>query len=267
MKDRVHHPRISLPVVRRRLAGELLDLLAGWSDILLTRGRALSWNYSFPNPRAYRTAAYRLQKAGLIAMRRAGGKTPLLMLTDKGRQAAAESVRPVAWPRKWSGRWYVLMYDVPEAERRYRDVLRAFLKRLRMGSLQRSVWVTPRDIRPEYDDLLEAAAVDDYAVLFESRSVLAHDDRQVVRQAWDMERLAARQKAYIQTGTERLARLSSNKLATAELIQMAREDLLAYHDAMDADPLLPRPLWPDGYRGEQVQRLHQRWTQAVAWRL
>ena len=50
----------------------------------------------------------------------------------------------------------------------YRNVLRQFLKAQRMGCFQKSVWITPTDIRPQYADLKEAAAVEVFACLFEA---------------------------------------------------------------------------------------------------
>ena len=56
-----------------------------------------------------------------------------------------EELRPEKfWNRKWDGIWYVLAYDVPEPQRSYRESLRRFLQRLRMGGLQGSGWVSPR---------------------------------------------------------------------------------------------------------------------------
>ena len=41
-----------------------------------------------------------------------------------------------------------------------------------MGCLQKSVWVSPRDIRPEHDDLVKGIRVNFYAYLFEATTVL-----------------------------------------------------------------------------------------------
>ena len=58
-----HHPDLSLPIVRRRIAEELLDLLFGVGEIVATRGRALTWSRSFPSRDSYNSAMYRLRQA------------------------------------------------------------------------------------------------------------------------------------------------------------------------------------------------------------
>jgi hypothetical protein len=38
------------------------------------------------------------------------------------------------------------------------------------------------------------------------------------------------------------------------LARTARGEWLAYQEAMELDPLLPRVLWPRGYQGERVHQ-------------
>ncbi len=85
-----HHPGFSLPVVRRRVGEELLDLLLMTGEWLATRGRSLTWNRSFPSTLAYDGARRRLCRAGLVAYRRGGGKQPAPRLTAAGEQSADE---------------------------------------------------------------------------------------------------------------------------------------------------------------------------------
>lgn len=168
-----HHPDWSLPVVRRRAAEEWLDLLSDVGELLATGGRSLIWKSSYPNRTAYNNAMYRLRGAGLAVNAQSAGKLPVLKLTEEGRKCLPLYYRPESqWNSKWNGIWYMLVFDVPEKERRYRDSLRRFLKRLRMGCLQKSVWITPRDIRPEYNDLEKVANVYSVSYLLESRTVL-----------------------------------------------------------------------------------------------
>jgi DNA-binding transcriptional regulator PaaX len=168
-----HHPDLSLPVIRRRVAEELIDLTVSLVAAAATRGKSLTWSYCFPNENAHYAAVSRLQKAGLLVRHTGSQSGPTVELTKEGEGRASPLCRGrPPWPRKWNGIWYLLMYDVPEQDRRYRNVLREFLKQLRMGCLQKSVWVSPRDIRPEYDDLVKGIRVNFYAYLFEATTVL-----------------------------------------------------------------------------------------------
>jgi len=263
-----HHPDVSLPVVRRRVAQQLLELLGLFGEAALTRGRSLTWNHSFPSRHAYHAAVGRLRKLGLVVDRPVGDGRTVLALTAAGEERLPAACRPEPlWRARWNGLWYVLVYDVPEGRRRYRNALRNFLERMRMGCLQRSVWVSPRDIRPEYDDLKQAAGVDTVSFLFEARTVLGQKARDIVRTAWDFRRLQQIQAWYIDIYTEALARVAADALSEDELIDLSEEELTAYLTAMAEDPLLPRKLCPSDYCGRDAYRLHRKLTTEIGRRL
>ncbi len=263
-----HSPNISLPVVKRRIGVELLEML-DLAGIFLSRGGwGLLNRNCYPSQRTYYNATRRLRNRGLVASRSVGGKTPVLHLTDEGREYLPDCFRPEkSWNRKWNGIWYLFVYDVPEVDRKYRNVLRLFLKRLHLGCLQQSVWVTPNDIRPEYDDLAEAAGVNSFAYLFESRTVLGLPARRVVESAWDFDLLYEIQNHYCEVFGENLVRLEGGAADAEHLAQLLRNALCAYRSAFELDPLLPRSLWPADYRGEQVYFLHRKMVAAIATQL
>lgn len=243
-------------------------MLGSAAHTVATRGHALAWTSCFPDRRAYYAACYRLRKAGLVAYRRDGGAVPVMYLTDAGESAVSPALRRHSpWPKSWDGLWRMLLYDVPEKDRAYRESLRAFLKRMRMGCLQRSVWITPRDIRPDFEDLQEAASVGDYAFLFESRTVLGQRAEVLVKTAWNMDELGRNQARYIEQNAERSDRVRSACCTPSDLANLARADTLSFLAAMDKDPFLPRPLWPRGYRGEEARRVHRLLGEEIARRL
>ncbi|MBN1270616.1 MAG: hypothetical protein JXB04_13585 [Kiritimatiellae bacterium] len=263
-----HHPDWSLPVAKRRLANELLEMAEVLGKALATRGRSLTWSASQPTRKAYNMAVHRLRKAGLLAYRREGGKDPVLVLTEKGERRLPDVCRPRRfWNRKWNEIWYLLVYDVPESNRSYRNNLRGFLKRMRMGYLQDSVWVTPTDIRPEFDDLVEAAALQDFAFLFEARTVLGLRPEAVVRSAWNMDRLREGHQWYSKVCADNLQRVVTGQLPGDRLMTLAGEEMSAYLAVMEDDPLLPRALWPADYEGEHVYQLHREFQLQIRKRL
>ena len=103
-----NHPGFSLPVVRRRLGEELMDLLLMTAELLASQGRSFMWSRCFPSTLAYDGARRRLCQAGLVAYRRGAGKEPVLRLTAKGECATDDIFRPERWWwRRWSGVWYL----------------------------------------------------------------------------------------------------------------------------------------------------------------
>lgn len=266
MQDYWHDPGLCWPVVRRTISDELLHLFLAYLDSSPFPGRLL-WRHTFPNRQAYCSAVYRLRKAGLLVRRRRHGLVTLQIGPEAHRRQPRVWRPDRAWKRTWKGIWYVLVYDVPERQRAYRDVLREFLRRQRMGCLQKSVWVSAHDIRPEYRDLAVAAEIRDFAFLFEARTVLGRSALDVVDQAWDFDRLDRGHEWYCRSFEARHGEMLNGRENRAALEQFAREEMTAYLTVMDSDPLLPRELWPPTYLGPKVYALHRRIVADIAARL
>ena len=69
-------------------------------------------------------------------------------LTDKGEKYAAligEGRLKPKKPKRWDGKWRILIFDIPEKRRRVRDTIRTTLISIGFVRLQDSVWVYPYD--------------------------------------------------------------------------------------------------------------------------
>jgi CRISPR-associated endonuclease Cas2 len=71
-----------------------------------------------------------------------------LVLTPKGRQQAkllsllGSSIN-FKKPKRWDGKWRIVIFDIPEDDRVFRDILRSHLCELGFRKLQNSVFVSP----------------------------------------------------------------------------------------------------------------------------
>lgn len=95
----------------------------------------------------------RLLKDGSIKVRREGRQI-YIALTEKGRKKAGWfqiNGLEIKKPKRWDGRWRIVIFDIPHTDRLVREALRGFLKRLGFYPLQKSVWVYPFDCRDEID--------------------------------------------------------------------------------------------------------------------
>ena len=97
--------------------------------------------------RRLRESALRLKRKGLVEFKNENGKKKL-RLTPRG-----EKVMGSIWnetyqlqkPRRWDGKWRLVIFDIPEKQRPTRDKIRHLVSRLGFLSLQDSVWVYPYD--------------------------------------------------------------------------------------------------------------------------
>lgn len=51
--------------------------------------------------------------------------------------------------KKWNGKWFLVFFDVPEAQRNKRDYLRSFLNKIGFYCYQKSVYVFPYECEKE----------------------------------------------------------------------------------------------------------------------
>lgn len=77
-------------------------------------------------------------------------------LTPKGRIIL---IKLILWKKlqnkKWDGKWRVIIFDIPELNKRDRDFLRRELRWIGFAELQKSVWVFPYDMEKEILALLK----------------------------------------------------------------------------------------------------------------
>lgn len=89
----------------------------------------------------------KLRDQGLIEFRRKEDKT-FIALTSKGEERLSKyklKEVEIEKPKKWDGKWRVIIFDIQERKRGTRDALRLELENLGFLRLQNSVWIHPYD--------------------------------------------------------------------------------------------------------------------------
>lgn len=94
-----------------------------------------------------KTTLGRLATKGLIMFEDRGDKR-YARITELGKRVLEyESLRDKALrkPKRWDGRWRVVLFDIPERRRRVRNQLRRFMQEFGFVRLQDSAWIYPYD--------------------------------------------------------------------------------------------------------------------------
>lgn len=101
-------------------------------------------------PIVLKRATDQLERKGLVE--KVSTKEGILVkITDRGKSELLKydllSFKPKTG--KWDGKWRMVFFDVPELNRKRRETLRMYLKRLGLVRIQDSVFVTPHDVFSE----------------------------------------------------------------------------------------------------------------------
>lgn len=67
----------------------------------------------------------------------------------------------IANPKKWDKKWRLVIFDIAQMKKIYREAFRGKLKELGFRSLQKSVWIHPFECRPEVELLKDFFGLSD----------------------------------------------------------------------------------------------------------
>lgn len=98
-------------------------------------------------------AFYRLRREGCIEMSKKNQQI-YIRLTEKGRRKAGWlqiDRLAIKRPRKWDKKWRIVIFDISQLKKLYREAFRGRLKELGFRPLQKSVWVHPFECRDEIE--------------------------------------------------------------------------------------------------------------------
>ena len=115
-----------------------------------------------------------LEKEKLVRLVRSGSETYIARPTEKGKERASLvtllNTRPTM-KKKWDRRWRFVVFDIPEKERKMRDLLRQCLKNWDFYKLQASVFVSPYDCREAVELLIRTCNGERYIRFIEANHI------------------------------------------------------------------------------------------------
>jgi len=208
-------------------AGSIIDVLADFGT----------------SSHAARATLTRLSDRGLLTRVR-HRREVFYALTARGSAVLADGHAVANQPpdRQWDGSWTVLGFTLPEDQRAVRHQLRSRLTWGGFGLLRNGMWIAPGQV--DVDELLSGLPVGPAVRAFTARPLRPTDDSQLINDAFDLETIATRYRAFVarwenpdRTGLAGASALTRVLLLQSEWAQLAR-----------ADPRLPvshlPPDWP-----------------------
>ena len=121
------------------------------------------------NERALRTAIRKLYQSKLVDYKEKSDGTVSMTLTNNGKKKIIQfnlDLIEIKKPKQWDRLWRLVIFDIPEEERRGRNALAAKLKELGFYPLQKSVFIHPYECKNEVDFIVELFNLRPYVRLF-----------------------------------------------------------------------------------------------------
>lgn len=193
--------------------------------------------------RSYMNLLRRLEKRGLITVELEGSEDKaqwVPKLTAAGVSATVNQSPQAAWQQTWNGKWTMLTFDLPTYATKERGQLRRWLKKLRFGMLQGSVWISHRPLSEIETSFAEMELSPNSVIAMEGEFWSKANNELYVEKAWQLDKM---QSAY----SDYLAFLDKNPIRDKTLPTYKSwriREKAVWETATAADPLLPEELWP-----------------------
>lgn len=236
---------------------EFLNLLL-WSADILARPTFRNLTDSYESW-AYRNGLLRqvaaLERKKFLERDAADPDDRLYRLSAQGRLHVLGGRDPeTQWARHWDGQWRIALFDVPTNQNTQRQRLCRHLRDKGWGCLQNSVWISPDPLVQEREILGNGQINVKSLILLEARPCAGESDAEIVRGAWDFERINRRYATHLKVLKEHPSGVLRNDAAAKALLRWAGTEREAWLDAVTHDPLLPGRILPAEYLGQQAWR-------------
>ncbi len=108
--------------------------------------------------RHLKRAVEKLYESKLIEEKENKDGTTTITLSEEGVKRALtfdlDKIK-IKKPKKWDGKWRIVLFDVPEKKRVIRDALRHYIQNVGMYEYQKSVFISPYDCKDEIEYIIE----------------------------------------------------------------------------------------------------------------
>jgi hypothetical protein len=109
---------------------------------------------------------YYLKRKGYIRIKNLESKKAIILTKGGIDKALKASFRMEKMVKRKDGKWVMVIFDVPEKNRRSRDLLRSILNNLGFKIYQKSVWISPFDVSEKLEKALQMYDLDSFVKIF-----------------------------------------------------------------------------------------------------
>ncbi len=189
-------------------------------------------------------------------------KNGYLVLLAKARRKMLKSNKKVPYSgMKWGRHWTMVLFDIPERNKKIRDILRYKLHKMGFGMMQGSVWVKPAEVVNDVRRLIRIKNLQ-WQVKVLSFKMAAPDEKETIHRIWKMEKLNDEYRRFVKKTIQGFRKLKTYSFHNLELAKISL-DLLSvitekeYLILYAKDPQLPNGLQPKDWHGKRAYNIYQ----------
>lgn len=212
------------------------------------------------NEQAVRAAVSRMSKQGWLKSEKRGNKS-YYFLTEQGvarmKEASKRIYKEPTPP--WKGKWWILVYTIPEEKRHLRDKLREELVWSGFGLLSNSCWITPNDLEDEMKRMIKKYEIEDYVSYFQSTYKGMQTNEELVKKCWDLDEINKRYAQFIEQYSQKYvidkSKINKNEMSDSSCFVKSAWLVHQYRKFLFIDPSLPDELLPEKWLGDSATSL------------
>jgi phenylacetic acid degradation operon negative regulatory protein len=207
------------------------------------------------NQGAARTTLSRMKQQGWFETTK-DGRESQYAISERGRAILAEGDQRIFEEpvREWDGRWHLIVYSLPEEQRKLRNEFRKKLLWFGFGNLAPGTWVSAHDRQMELTAVQNNLGIGEFVTMF---TAVTADNDHIVQNCWDIPALAADYAQFVQRHQPAYEAFRDGWLTPPPADCFVRRFWLTYNFQRFPlkDPNLPAPLLPAdwiGYTARQI---------------
>lgn len=216
-----------------------------------------------------RSTIVRMSRAGWLRVDRINRKS-YYSLTSNGKRLLDEGADRIFHsysPRQpWDGKWRLVAYSIPETLRDKREQLRQELGYLGFGSLTNALWISPRDLRSQVEQLATALEIKEHVVFYTATHDGFSSTPSLVAQCWNLPVINSQYGAFIGKYQPLYVecRANSQELEPSECFVRRFSLIHEYRRFPFIDPQLPAELLPGNWCGGEAANLFHAYHDLLA---
>ena len=211
-------------------------------------GKLFLWTPPGYARKKFRQLVARMVREGYVQQVLVEGR-PHFRLTGLGRKQLIKN-KPVlsqTGGQEWDGFWRIVIFDIAEAQRKLRDLLRRQLIKMGFGALQNSTYISCYDYSKEFLEWLDVKGLPGKVLLLESKQKYLGEPKLLAEKVWGLAAIQVKYKQVIDRVVTRFGIKEASK--REEFLKKIYRD---YLEALIIDPLLPKSLLAEDWGREKA---------------